>query len=111
MPRMPSRDSVKDLVEEQLFARRRTLFSQMVVAFFDTTSIYFEGGGGGDTIGKRGKNKDGHPELKQMVVGLILDGEEHLGLRLLERLQRARISPPSMGRLTPFTLRDTGEAR
>ena len=67
---------VKDLVEEQLFARRRTLFSQMVVAFFDTTSIYFEGEGG-DTIGKRGKNKDGHPELKQMVVGLILDGEGH----------------------------------
>jgi transposase len=67
---------VKDLVEEQLFARRRTLFSQMVVAFFDTTSIYFEGEGG-DTIGERGKDKDGHPELKQMVVGLVLDGEGH----------------------------------
>lgn len=65
---------VKDVVEEQLFARRRTLFSQIVVAFFDTTSIYFVGEGG-ETLGERGKNKDGHPELKQMVVGLILDGE------------------------------------
>jgi hypothetical protein len=65
---------VKDLVEELLFARRRELFTQVVVAFFDTTSIYFEGQGG-QALGERGNSKDHRPDLKQMVVGLILDGE------------------------------------
>jgi transposase len=62
----------KDLVEEQLFARRRDLFSDLDIVFFDTTSIYFEGAGGA-TIGQRGHSKDHHPDLKQMVVGMVLD--------------------------------------
>jgi transposase len=41
--------------------------------FFDTTSLYFEGEGGQE-IGKRGHSKDSRPDLKQMVVGAILDG-------------------------------------
>jgi hypothetical protein len=57
----------KDLIEEALFARRRDLFSD-----FDTTSIYFEGQGG-ETIGRRGHSKDHRPDLKQMVVGMVLD--------------------------------------
>ena len=32
---------VKDLIEEELFARRRSLFSGLDLVFFDTTSIYF----------------------------------------------------------------------
>jgi transposase len=40
--------------------------------FFDTTSIYFQGEGG-KTIGKRGHSKDHRPDLKQMVVGVVLD--------------------------------------
>ena len=64
----------KDLIEEELFFRTRDLFSSLDLVFFDTTSIYFEGEGG-QTIGKRGHNKDGHPELKQMVVGAVLDGD------------------------------------
>jgi hypothetical protein len=67
---------VKDLIEEGLFARRRHLFSEMVVALFDTTSIYFEGEGG-QKIGRLGKTKDHRSDLKQMVVGLILNGEGH----------------------------------
>lgn len=63
----------KDLVEEELFFRTQDLFSTLDLVFFDTTSIYFEGEGG-QTIGQRGHNKDGHPELKQMVVGAVLDG-------------------------------------
>lgn len=63
---------VKDLVEEHLFAQRRTLFTELVLAFFDTTSIYFEGEGG-ETLGENGNSKDNRPDLKQMVVGLILD--------------------------------------
>src|SRR4029077_13895668 len=36
---------IKDAIEEQLFADRRDLFSELSVAFMDTTSLYFEGGG------------------------------------------------------------------
>jgi hypothetical protein len=64
----------KDLVEEELFARRRNLFSSLSLCFFDTTSIYFEGEGG-DTIGQYGHSKDHRPDLKQMVVGAVLDAE------------------------------------
>jgi len=41
---------MKDLVEEQLFAHRRDLFSQLDLVFMDTTSLYFEGQGG-QTLG------------------------------------------------------------
>jgi len=64
----------KDLVEEALFARRKDLFSSLELVFFDTTSIYFEGKGG-SAIGQYGKTKDHRPDLKQMVVGAVLDGE------------------------------------
>jgi DDE family transposase len=64
----------KDLIEEALFARRRDLFTELQLVFFDTTSIYFEGQGG-DTLGRRGHSKDHRPDLKQMVVGAVLDGQ------------------------------------
>ena len=62
----------KDLIEEALFARRSDLFSDLDIVFFDTTSIYFEGQGG-ETIGQHGHSKDHRPDLKQMVVGMVLD--------------------------------------
>jgi transposase len=65
---------VKDKIEEDLFARRRDLFTEVAVVLFDTTSLYFEGEGG-QTIGARGHNKDHRPDLKQMVLGLVIDGE------------------------------------
>jgi len=65
---------VKDEVEEALFARRRDLFSDLELVFFDTTSIYFEGEGG-ETLGQHGHSKDHRKDLKQMVVGMILDGQ------------------------------------
>ena len=61
----------KDLIEEELFAERRDLFSSLDMVFFDTTSLYFEGEGA--TVGKRGHSKDHRPDLKQMVVGMVLD--------------------------------------
>ncbi len=64
---------VKDRIEESLFARRQTLFSNLDLVFFDTTSVYFEGRGG-ETIGQNGHTKDHRPDLKQMVVGAVLDG-------------------------------------
>jgi len=66
----------KDEVEEALFGRNRDLSSELKLVFFDTTSIYFEGEGG-QTIGRRGHTKDHRPDLKQMVVGVVLDGEGH----------------------------------
>lgn len=62
----------KDVIEEDLFHLRRDLFSGLDMVFFDTTSLYFEGEGG-DTIGQLGHTKDHRPDLKQMVVGAILD--------------------------------------
>jgi transposase len=64
--------TIKDRIEEELFAQRRDLFSQLDLVFFDTTSIYFEGEGG-ESIGQRGHSKDHRPDLKQMVVGVVLD--------------------------------------
>ena len=65
---------VKDHIEEGLFHRRQELFTGLDLVFFDTTSIYFEGQGG-DTLGQRGHSKDHRPDLYQMVVGAVLDGE------------------------------------
>ena len=66
--------TTKDLIEEALFARRRNLFSHVHVVFFDTTSLYFYGAGG-DTLGRHGHSRDHRPDLKQMVVGMVLDDE------------------------------------
>jgi Transposase DDE domain len=62
----------KDVIEEKLFARRRSLFSDLSVMLFDTTSLYFHGAGG-ESLGQRGKSKDHRPDLKQVVVGVVLD--------------------------------------
>jgi len=64
----------KDLIEERLFDRRRDLFSALDVVFFDTTSIYFEGEGG-ESLGQYGHSKDHRPDLKQMVVGVVVDNQ------------------------------------
>ena len=64
----------KDRIEEGLFAHRRDLFTDLQLVFFDTTSISFEGEGGQD-IGQRGFRKDHRPDLYQMVVGAVLDGQ------------------------------------
>lgn len=65
---------VKDLIEEGIFDRRRDLFGDLTLVFFDTTSIYFEGNGG-EELGNYGYSKDHRPDLKQMVVGIIIDKE------------------------------------
>lgn len=63
----------KDLVEEDLFFEHRDLFTELDLVFFDTTSIYFEGNGG-QTLGAYGHSKDHRSDLKQMVVGAVIDG-------------------------------------
>lgn len=62
----------KDIIEQKLFERNRDLFTSLQVVFFDTTSIYFEGEGG-EHVGAYGHSKDHRPDLKQMIVGVVLD--------------------------------------
>jgi hypothetical protein len=66
--------TVKDLIEEELFARRRDLFSELSVVFMDTTSLSFTGAGG-ETLGERGYSKDHRPDLMQMIVGVVIDAD------------------------------------
>ena len=40
----------------------------------DTTSLYFEGAGG-QTLGQRGFSKDHRPDLDQMILAVLLDGD------------------------------------
>jgi hypothetical protein len=63
---------IKDDIEEELFALRRTLFTDLSIVFMDTTSLYFEGEGGVQ-LGQYGNSKDHRPDLKQVVVAIILD--------------------------------------
>ncbi|HSZ93214.1 MAG TPA: IS1634 family transposase [Acetobacteraceae bacterium] len=64
----------KDLIEEQLFAHRRDLFSRLDLVFMDTTSLYFEGLGG-QSIGQHGYSKDHRPDLRQMILAVLIDAD------------------------------------
>jgi Transposase DDE domain len=65
---------VKDMIEEQLFDRRRDLFTDLSLVFMDTTSLSFYGDGG-ETLGRRGHSKDLRPDLAQMILALVVDSE------------------------------------
>jgi len=65
---------MKDVVEEELFAHRRDLLTSLDVVFMDTTSLYFEGAGG-QTLGRRGFSKDHRPDLNQMILAVLVDGD------------------------------------
>lgn len=64
---------VKDAIEEMLFEKRRDLFCDLSAVFMDTTSLSFYGEGG-ETLGEHGYSKDYRPDLKQMILALIVDG-------------------------------------
>jgi len=65
---------IKDVIEERLFERRRDLFSDLSLVFMDTTSLSFCGAGG-DSLGAHGHSKDHRPDLKQMILAVVIDGE------------------------------------
>jgi Transposase DDE domain len=65
---------VKDQIEERLFERRRDLFSDLSLVFMDTTSLSFCGAGG-ESLGAHGHSKDHRPDLKQMILAVVIDGE------------------------------------
>jgi hypothetical protein len=64
----------KDVVEERLFAHQRDLLTQLDLVFMDTTSLYFEGAGG-QTLGRHGYSKDHHPDLRQMILAVLIHGD------------------------------------
>jgi len=64
-----------DAIEEALYRHRQPLLGELSVAFFDTTSLYFEGQGGA-TLGQRGFSKEFRPQLHQVVLGIVLDGDD-----------------------------------
>ena len=78
----------KDLIEEELFAHRRDLFSRLDLVFFDTTTLYFEGRGG-QTLGENGFSKDYRPDLPQMIFAVV---SMAMGDRCARRCGRA--TPP-----------------
>jgi hypothetical protein len=65
---------IKDVIEERLFERRRDLFSDLSLVFMDTTSLSFCGAGG-DSLGAYGHSKDHRPDLKQMILAVVIDGD------------------------------------
>ena len=65
---------VKDLIEERLFQHRRDLFARLDLVFIDTTSLAFTGTGGA-VLGRHGYSKDHRPDLRQMILAVVLDGE------------------------------------
>jgi Transposase DDE domain len=65
---------VKDVVEERLFAHRRDLLTRLDLVFMDTSSLYFEGAGG-QTLGRHGFSKDHRPDLRQMILAVLIDGD------------------------------------
>ena len=61
---------VKDVIEENIFAANRDLFTDVDLVFFDTTSLYFEGDGG--SLGQKGFSKDHRPDRNQIVIGALV---------------------------------------
>jgi transposase len=62
----------KNQVEIDLFVRLRDLFSlQVDLVFYDLTSTYFEGRGPAE-IALHGHSRDGKPQNRQVLVGLVM---------------------------------------
>jgi transposase len=63
-------------IEAALRAKEKSLFSlKESILLYDLTSNYFEGLCLSNAKAKRGYSRDSRPDCKQVVVGLVLDGE------------------------------------
>lgn len=63
-------------IERQLGEREKSLFHlDDTLYLYDLTSTYFEGQAESNPQAKRGYSRDQRPDCKQVLVGLVLDGE------------------------------------
>jgi transposase len=63
-------------IEAELAARERSLFNlEESVFLYDLTSTYFEGQCLRNPKAKRGYSRDKRPDCKQVLVGLVVDGD------------------------------------
>jgi transposase len=63
-------------IERQLAEREKSLFHlDDTLYLYDLTSTYFEGQAESNPQAKRGYSRDQRPDCKQVLVGLVLDGD------------------------------------
>ena len=63
-------------IEKDLADNERTLFGlEESIYLYDLTSTYFEGNCERNPKARRGYSRDGRPDCKQVVIGLVLDGD------------------------------------
>lgn len=63
-------------IETGLAARERELFAlDETIVLYDLSSTYFEGSAARNKKAVHGYSRDNRPDCKQVVVGLVLDGE------------------------------------
>jgi transposase len=66
----------REAIESALAERERTLFNlDDTLLLYDLTSTYFEGGAERNPQAQRGYSRDQRPDCKQVVVGLVLNGD------------------------------------
>src|SRR5260370_25352046 len=66
----------RERIERELAEREKSLFSlDDTLYLYDLTSTYFEGQAESNPQAKRGYSRDKRPDCKQVLVGLVLDGE------------------------------------
>jgi transposase len=66
----------REPIESALAEREKTLFSlDDTLYLYDLTSTYFEGQAESNPQAKRGYSRDKRPDCKQVLVGLVLDGD------------------------------------
>ena len=66
----------RETIERALAAREHSLFTlDDTLYFYDLTSSYFEGQCPLNPQAKRGYSRDKRPDCKQVVIGLVVDGE------------------------------------
>ena len=63
-------------IETELAARERELFAlDETIILYDLSSTYFEGIAAGNEKAEHGYSRDHRGDCKQVVIGLVLDGE------------------------------------
>jgi transposase len=66
----------REQIERELAEREKKLFNlDETFYLYDLTSTYFEGQANKNGQAKRGYSRDKRPDCKQVVVGLVLDGQ------------------------------------